>query len=287
MDFSDKGHAPSAVTHFSDLFFSTGRIATGSVNEYYREVSGNLISITGNVFGPYQLPNTSAYYSYPKGGMQPTTPNAETMANDTIDQMVRAGVNIAPYDNAGRYDRFVDCFIIVHAGVGAEEPSGNSDVDIWSHKGTLLNNRPIGNTSIGAYLTIPETAKTGVCAHEIGHLLFGWPDFYDTTDPPIGKGVGPWCLMSSGSWGGGGDRPSHPSAWCKAQQQWVDVIVPSLDSSTWINQQLDNVTNTKNFRTIYKLWGNPNRPDKEYFLAENRSASGFDQYLPGEGLLGK
>ena len=29
--------------------------------------------------------------------------------------------------------------------------------------------------------------------------------------------------MAGGSWGGGGDMPVHPSAWCKANQGWVTV----------------------------------------------------------------
>ena len=53
-------------------------------------------------------------------------------------------------------------------------------MNIWSHKADLqkavkVNPRPIANN----YLTIPEDAKMGVCAHELEHLLFQWDDFYD------------------------------------------------------------------------------------------------------------
>ena len=41
-----------------------------------------------------------------------------------------ADVNFTPYDNDG--NGFVDAFIVVHAGSGAEE-TGNPN-DIWSHK---------------------------------------------------------------------------------------------------------------------------------------------------------
>ena len=75
---------------------------------------------------------------------------------------------------------------------------------------------------IYAYLTVPEDARIGVCAHELGHLLFGWPDLYDTDN--TSDGIGNWCLMAGGSWNGGGDTPAHPSAWCKAQQEWVTVV---------------------------------------------------------------
>ena len=70
-------------------------------------------------------------------------------------------------------------------------------------------------TKIYAYLTVPEDCRIGVCAHELGHLLFGFPDLYDTDY--TSEGVGNWCLMGGGSWNGGGDIPAHPSAWCKVE----------------------------------------------------------------------
>ena len=42
-----------------------------------------------------------------------------------------------------------------------------------------------------------------MCAHELGHLLFGFPDLYDPDG--TSEGIGDWCLMSGGSWNGGGD----------------------------------------------------------------------------------
>ena len=70
---------------------------------------------------------------------------------------------------------------------------------------------------------MPEDCKIGVCAHELGHLLFGWPDLYDIDNSS--SGLGEWCLMAGGSWNGYlGDIPAHPSAWCKADQGWVTVV---------------------------------------------------------------
>ena len=51
--------------------------------------------------------------------------------------------------------------------------------------------------------------------------MFGFPDLYDTDGSS--EGIGNWCLMAGGSWGAGGDTPTHPSAWCKANQGWVSV----------------------------------------------------------------
>jgi M6 family metalloprotease-like protein len=94
---------------------------------------------------------------------------------------------------------------VVHSGSGGEE-TGNSG-DIWSHKWTLPSVYATDATQIFAYLTIPEDAKIGVCAHELGHLLFGFPDLYDVDDSS--EGIGSWCLMAAGSWNGGGDVPAR------------------------------------------------------------------------------
>src|SRR3954464_8532291 len=55
--FSDKNIGQS-TQHFKDLFFSTGVLPHGSVKEYYREVTNNLVDLTGEVVGPFQLPQT-------------------------------------------------------------------------------------------------------------------------------------------------------------------------------------------------------------------------------------
>jgi immune inhibitor A len=79
----------------------------------------------------------------------------------------------------------VDAFVVVHAGRAAEETMNGRD--IWSVKWTLPMERSVdgeklfstneSNTltvstdvKIYGFLTVPEDAKCGVCAHEIGHL---------------------------------------------------------------------------------------------------------------------
>ena len=62
VQFSDHAMAQPA-SHFNELFFSTGVLPHGSVKEYYRDVTGGLIDITGEVVGPFQLPQTIAWYA--------------------------------------------------------------------------------------------------------------------------------------------------------------------------------------------------------------------------------
>ncbi len=131
------------------------------------------------------------------------------------------------------------------------------------------------STKIFAYLTIPEDAKLGVSAHELGHLLFGFPDLSDIDG--TSEGIGSWCLMAAGSWNGGRDTPAHPSAWCKANQGWVSVENVSAAGSV-------DVPAVKESRKVDRLWTGW-APGPEYFLLENRQREGFDADLPGDGLL--
>ena len=183
-----------------------------------------------------------------------------------------ASVNFTQYDNDG--NGYVDAFIVIHAGPAAEV-TGNPN-HIWSHKWVLDGGElGVDGVKVYAYLTVPEDAKIGVCCHELGHLLFGFPDLYDTTN--ASEGIGNWCLMAAGSWGGGGDTPVHPSAWCKANQGWVDV-------QNQTSPGLLAIPDVKSNNTIFRLWKD-GEASTEYFLMENRQRAKFDVSLPEGGLL--
>jgi immune inhibitor A len=268
-DFSDKQMVQTRQ-HFQDLFFSLGQ-PKKSVREYYRDVTHGLIDLQGDVIGPLRLPQTVKTYANGASGMGRASPNAQTMAFDAVSAADPI-VDFTPFDNDG--NGFVDAFIVIHAGSGGEV-TGNGD-DIWSHKWVLPGGaRAVDRTKIFAYLTVPEDCKIGVCAHELGHLLFGFPDLYDTDSSS--EGIGNWCLMAAGNWGGGGDVPVHPSAWCKANQGWVAVNTVKTNGAA-------TIADVKTSNTVHRLWKN-GTGGNEYFLLENRQMTGFDMSLPTGGLL--
>ncbi|KAJ6089270.1 hypothetical protein N7467_004486 [Penicillium canescens] len=277
VEFPDRQMGTNAVQHFKDLFFSTGKIKTGSVTEYFNEVSGGKISLGGEVVGPLRMPRTLSDYAHGNSGMTDAAPNAQTMAADALNA-VKGRVNFAPYDND--HNGYVDAFVVVHAGPGAEEIRDDNDRknNIWSLKWNLPAETAVNGVNVFAFLTIPEYAKVGVAAHELGHLIFGWPDLYD--DDLSSEGIGNWCLMAGGTWGGfpAGVKPCHPSAWCKVTQGWVDNILDTHPHSLTLDAVEDK-------RQVHRLWKNGDSASQEYFLVENREPIGFDQSLPGSGLL--
>lgn len=266
--------------HFQDLFFSTGRkISTGSMREYYQEVTNNKIDLVGDVVGPFTLPYTQSQYTHGESGLGQEYPSGRTMARDAAIAAC-TNLSLSAYDN--NKDGFVDAFIIVHAGTGAEttrDPEQGANL-MWAHKSIIEGEAYPGadGTTVYGYLTVPEDCNIGVCAHELGHLLFGFPDLYNGSQYKPGTGIGNWCLMSGGTWNNGGLTPAHPSAWCKVQQGWVTVETPKSN--------LENVTilDVKTSFNVKLLWKN-GVAGSEYFLIENRQQTKFDKYLPGAGLL--
>jgi immune inhibitor A len=270
VEFSDRQIGATA-DRFRDLFFSTGTVGTGSVREYYTEVSNGLVTIDGEVVGPYTLPLTLAQYANGGSGIGAALPNASTMARDAV-LASDPNVDFTPYDNDA--NGFVDAFVIVHAGSGAEQTG--SPGDIWSHKwnvqGGAMN---VDSTKIFGYLTIPEDALLGVSAHELGHLLWGWPDLYDTDG--TSEGIGRWCLMASGSWNNSGNTPAHPCGFLKLDQGWATVTNQTANGPV-------SLQDVKDGHNVLRLWKD-GTPGSEYFLVENRQKDRFDADLPGGGAL--
>ena len=272
VDFPDRALGEGQAERFRDLFFSTGVVPTGSVTEYFTDVTGGLVEIAGEVVGPFTMPQPLAWYANGNYGIG--NPSGEARAQILAADAARAAdasVDFGPYDNDG--NGYVDAFIVVHAGRGGEETGDPGD--LWSHKWVLPEEYPTDGATIFGYLTIPEDAKLGVSAHELGHLVFGFPDLYDIDGSS--EGIGNWCLMAGGSWNGGGDTPAHPSAWCKVKQGWA-----SLTNVT--AAQTLTLPDVKTSRTVHRLWTD-GAEGPEAFLLENRQQSGYDRELPGGGLL--
>lgn len=281
VDFPDR---PGALPphHYEDMLFSEAQYPTGSMRDFYREISLGKVEVEGSVHGWLRMPNPYSYYTNNKSGFGTYPKNAQKMAEDAVSVAMQQGIKFDK--NLDKLNQgIVTALFIVHSGRGAEElhPTIRGG-EIWSHKWNLMAPVDVGNgLAASIYLTVPNDCKVGVCAHELGHLAFQWQDFYDPNYNEDGKewdGSGVWDLMAGGSWNGGGSRPAHPAGLHKIQHDWVPVTTVTKSQSLTLKPY------TADSGQVYKIVS-PNYGEKQYLLLENRKRSGFDFNLPGEGLL--
>ena len=91
------------LLYFSqDLFFAE-KGAKASVNDFYKAASNGLISIVGQVVGPYRMPFDLKYYANNEAGGSGSEPNAGTMAQHAVEAVNRdlTTGSLAVYDNNG------------------------------------------------------------------------------------------------------------------------------------------------------------------------------------------
>lgn len=223
-----------------------------TIGSFYREMSYNRLKVTGTVFDWKRLSMPDTYYEgrdYTGRNGLPAHCNGlcETGGmGDLIREALELNRDIdwTQYDNdgpdgkpnSGDDDGYVDFVAFAHAEKGSECDRGTN---IWSHRSSLsrwtgsdyqTTSRRVngGFIRIDDYTIQPAYGcngttpnDIGVYAHEFGHA-FGLPDLYDTSGN--GQGLGNWCLMSSGAWGGDGKSPDQPvqmSPWAKEVLGWV------------------------------------------------------------------
>ena len=264
---------------FNQVSYTTDG-ATGSVKDYYTEVSYNQFDLTVDIAGPYTANYVMAYYG------ANTTSGYDVRPRELVTEAVNLAnpdVDYADYDNDN--DGSVDGIYVIFAGYG-EEAGAPADA-IWSHAWSISPVTLDGKV-ISRYSCSPELrnasgtgiTRIGVICHEFGHVL-GAPDYYDTDYSGSGgefSGTGKWDIMASGSWNNQyGITPAHHNAYTKVYvYNWATATVLSAPSSLALYNSEDNTNSFYRFNTP---------TSNEYFLMETRVQTGFDSYISGEGLI--
>ncbi len=276
------------ASNFDELLF--GNNPTGSLIDYYDEISYGQFQMDGIVSGWYQ---SSLTQSQAVENVRQYVAEIASLADSYLDygQFDNDGPDNIP--NSGDDDGYVDGIAVVYPGC----LSGSDN--LWAHQSSLGNNyayvtndqRPNGEYIIvNSYIVCPEVdgqpncntsriCTIGLYAHEFGHII-GLPDLYDRDESNgDSEGLGNWCLMAAANYlGDNGDTPGHMSSWCKIEMGWID---PVISNSMETNVQIAQLATSP---TAIKIWEDDYRSSR-YFLIENRQPVGFDTYLPGNGLM--
>lgn len=272
------------LTEMRDTYFA-------NFKSYYTEASYSQLSLNISYVGSngvFSDPTLVTPYTA-SGSMSSYGGNNDANAGELIREAILAatanGVTSTNYDGV----------IVWHAGYGNESSasrtgsaSNGDNGDIWS----LVANFAVANgftdgaclpareakVSGGSVSAVQILPVTGVLCHEFGHLL-GLPDLYDTSSGRS-KWVGKWDLMDFGTWNGttSGGRPGHYSAWSKVLLGWITPT--KLTSSTSISV---NALASSGTSSVYRM--DVPGSTQEYFLIEYRRLTGFDDALPGAGML--
>jgi len=248
VDFPDRAadRQTHTIQYFQDLLFGNDPYC---FRNFYLTNSYNEVNMSGEIMGWVQM--QSEY--------EPYCSDALNLAADAV----RAVDNQFDFSQLDLDDDgSIPAVMIIFAGPG-HEVTGNPD-DIHSHAGGL--GIRVDGVTISRYSVSPELAPREVAIHEVGHSVFGLPDLYDYDNSSYG--LGDWSMMSGAN--------NCFDCWCKIQLGWIRPTIVRRNMNRVVIPPVETQP------LAYKI---PLNGDNEYFLIENRQRLGYDQTLPGTGLL--
>lgn len=262
----------------------------GSVRDYFIAQSGGKYKPTFDVYGPVTVSKEMAYYGDKNGANPPYTAvkDACKQLDDEIDFSI--------YDVNGDGD--IDFVYMLYAGYGCAD-SGDENT-IWPHHSSErrdYSEKEKETYKIGKYdgkwLTMyacsnelmyntkGRTIRAGIGAicHETSHHL-GLPDYYDTRNTGAINLPRYWSLMGSGNWLNNGITPPNYSIFDKYYMGWETPSMTEPRGHTLLlSPSQKGYVITKN-----GSYPQPTCTDTVYYI-ENRQNKGWDEYLPGHGLV--
>lgn len=248
---------------------------TGSVRDYYYDNSNGLFDPPFDVVGPVKI-DYSQTYPRQTAGAQTVVTAALRAADDIVDY--------TKYDTDG--DRRVDMVYFIFSGAGSNF-SGNPSNLIWPHASTVMG-LSLDGVTFGRYACSTELYGApankvidgiGTICHEFSHVL-GLPDLYDTDYDSSGgqsDDPGQWTIMAGGSYL---NMARTPAGYGLYERYALGFTTPEVISEPG-DYKLPPV-NAGDKAAGFRI---NSTVDKEFFLLENRTKTGWDSYLPGDGML--
>jgi M6 family metalloprotease-like protein len=279
---------------------SMGKItinASGSARKYFQDQSWGQYNPTFDVVGPVTLEKQVSYYGKDMVYQGQTYEGYDEHADEMISEACKLAnsqfnVDFTQYDNDN--DGYVDFVYVIYAGYGQAD-GGNANT-IWPHNSTLIyegqgivckvDGKQVNNYACSNEINYSSKQYNGIgtFCHEFSHVL-GLPDLYITEGSASHKTMGDWDILDSGPYNNDGNTPPAYSAYERFYCGWVTPRVlkdPEEVTLHLLNDTKEALLISKT--DVHNLVGNDPDPT-EFYLLENRKKEGWDQYIPGAGML--
>ena len=265
-------------------------ISSGSAHQYFHDQSYGQYNPVFDVVGPYTLEQNYSYYGSNVGG---DDAHAGQMIKEACELADKDGADFTKYDNNN--DGRVDFVYVLYAGYG--EADGGPANTVWPHNYDLgyygnisctVDGKKVRNYACSNEINYINNEHNGIgtFCHEFSHVL-GLPDLYETNQNP--KGVHTlfeWDILDYGPYNNDGNTPPSYSAYERFFCGWLTPRVLKEPEAVWLNP-----INFKNGESLlicqgdqHNLVGYDPNP-KVFYLLESRVKEGWDQFLPGKGML--
>lgn len=294
--FADRSFKDDETTTMElwDKIFNTKNLTEapykGSVHDYFFAQSYSQLNLTFDLQYVQLSENCEKYRSWDTRYDDPADndDNSQYLVQDIMEVLKTRDIDWSLYDWDG--DGYVNQLLIVYAGEGMNDGGGKNS--IWPHQWWLSEhlkdhqpdvycdpvkvNYGDKDYLVDSYCAIEEIggsyASFGTICHEYSHC-FGFPDFYNSAT----RYVGAWDLMDDGNYNGGGYCPPGYSAHERMLMGWLDIT--ELSEPTVINDLGSLEEQSQAYLIRNDGYAN------EYYIVENRQQTGWDQYLPGSGIV--
>lgn len=256
----------------------------GSVKDYFKAQSAGQFELDFDVVGICQLKTPCSYYGendvYTGDDLR-----AGEMVAEACQWAATQGVDFSQYDWDG--DGEVDQVFVLYAGKG--EADGGAVSTVWPHEFALSasdygKSLSLSGVTVDTYACSAELNGygkldgIGTFCHEFSHCM-GFPDLYDTGYSGW-FGMGDYDLMCAGNYNNDGKCPAGYSAYEKHECGWL-----TYQDVTNIEEDL-NVTGLKAISEGGGAYVLKNKAhEDEYYIIENRQKTGWDAYLPSDGVM--
>ena len=260
----------------------------GSARQYFHDASDGQYNPQFDVIGPVTVSNNMSYYG--KNDSYGNDMYADKMVSEACKLAdTEFEVDFTQYDNDN--DGYVDFVFVVYAGFG--EADGGASTTIWPHSWNLLaagtqckvDGKTVDLYACGNELDYYSKKHTGIgtFCHEFSHVL-GLPDLYVTNDASHNT-LNEWDIMDYGPYNNEGNTPPTFSAYERFFMGWLHprlIIDPE-------NVELKELQESNEALLIsstdqHNLIGN-NPDPTTFYVVENRQLKGWDEHLPGHGMM--